>query len=152
MSLISRIIVILVALIVAVLVAMFAAGSTIAVNFVMPDWFATDADPIEQARFFMYAFIVTSFGNVLLAALVLIALAEAFRIRTFVYYGVVGGLAALLGYYTGDISARLENTTDIAPVSYGLQLVAAAGIIGGLVYWLIAGRKAGLWRDQGPTL
>jgi len=27
-----------------------------------------------------------------------------------------------------------------------LQLAAAAGIIGGVAYWLIAGRKAGAWR------
>jgi len=29
-----------------------------------------------------------------------------------------------------------------------LQLAAAAGIIGGLVYWLIAGRRAGAWRTS----
>jgi hypothetical protein len=27
-----------------------------------------------------------------------------------------------------------------------LPLAAAAGIIGGVAYWLIAGRKAGAWR------
>ena len=57
------------------------------------------------------------------------------------------GLIAALAWFSSDISLRLENTTDISPVGYGLQLVAAAGIIGGFVYWLLAGRKAGLWKN-----
>jgi len=31
-----------------------------------------------------------------------------------------------------------------------LQLAAAAGIVGGIVYWLIAGRNAGRWREPRP--
>ena len=46
-----------------------------------------------------------------------------------------------------DLSTALENTTDITPVGHGLEIVAAAGIVGGLVYWLIAGRNAGAWRE-----
>ena len=60
-----------------------------------------------------------------------------------------GGLLAALAWYSSDISLRLENTTDISPVGYGLQLVAAAGIIGGFVYWLLAGRKVLI--TAGPT-
>jgi hypothetical protein len=56
-------------------------------------------------------------------------------------------VVGLLAYFATDISASLENTTDIVPVTYPMQLAAAAGIIGGLVYWLIAGRSAGRWRD-----
>ena len=68
--------------------------------------------------------------------------------RSFLYYGVGGALVGLASYYGTDISVRLENTTDVTPVANALQLAAAAGIIGGLVYWLIAGRNAGRWRES----
>jgi len=29
-----------------------------------------------------------------------------------------------------------------------VQLAAAAGAVGGFVYWFIAGRNAGRWRDR----
>ena len=58
-----------------------------------------------------------------------------------------GALVALVSYYGSDISLRLENTTDVPPVANALQLAAAAGIIGGLAYWLIAGRNAGRRRE-----
>ena len=56
-------------------------------------------------------------------------------------------LVALASYYGSDISFQLENTTDVTPVANALQLAAAAGILGGLAYWLIAGRNAGRWRE-----
>jgi hypothetical protein len=61
-------------------------------------------------------------------------------------YGIGGALVALASYYGSDISVQLENTTDVTPVANTLQLAAAAGILGGLAYWLIAGRNAGRWR------
>ena len=42
----------------------------------------------------------------------------------------------------------LEETTDISPVTFGLQLVTAAGIIAGAVYWMFAGRNAGKWKAR----
>ena len=67
--------------------------------------------------------------------------------RSFLFYGVGGALVGLASYYGSDISVRLENTTDVPPVANALQLAAAAGIIGGIVYWLVAGRNAGRWRE-----
>ena len=80
-------------------------------------------------------------------AVILIAIAETFDIRSIFYYAIGGGLIAAVLWYMSDISLQLENTTDLSPITYGLQLVAAAGIIGGFVYWLLAGRKAGLWKN-----
>jgi len=79
-------------------------------------------------------------------ALVLIGLGEALRMRSFIYYAAAGVLVGLASYFGCDISGALENTTDVPPVGYTLPLAAAAGIIGGVVYWLIAGRKPGGWR------
>ena len=83
----------------------------------------------------------------MLPALVVIVISEAARLRSFLYYGVGGALVGLASYFGSDVSERLENTTDVVPVGHSLQLAAAAGIIGGLAYWLIAGRNAGRWRD-----
>jgi phosphotransferase system glucose/maltose/N-acetylglucosamine-specific IIC component len=145
MSLFGRIIIIFFAL----MAAIIAAGIALAIGIVAPDWTGVDSDPFERVSFFLVSFFATSFvGAVaILPAMVVIVIAEAARLRNFLYYGVGGALVALASYYGSDISVRLENTTDVAPVSNALQLAAAAGIIGGLVYWLIAGRNAGRWRE-----
>ncbi len=145
MSLFGRILVIVFALIVAIM----AAGITLAIGIVAPDWAGVDSDPFERISFFIVSFFATSFvGAVaIFPALVVIVISEAARLRNFLYYGVGGALVGLASYYGSDVSMRLENTTDVAPVGNSLQLAAAAGIIGGLAYWLIAGRNAGRWRD-----
>jgi phosphotransferase system glucose/maltose/N-acetylglucosamine-specific IIC component len=145
MSLFGRIIGIFFALIVAIV----AAGIVLAIGIVAPDWAGVDSDPFERVSFFIVSFFATSFvGAVaMLPALVVIIISEAARLRNFLYYGVGGALVGLASYYGSDISVRLENTTDVAPVGNTLQLAAAAGIVGGVVYWLIAGRNAGRWRE-----
>jgi hypothetical protein len=145
MSLLGRIIVILFALIVSTMTA----GFVLSIGIISPDWAGADADPFERLSFFVFAFFATSFvgATATLPALVLIVFSEAARMRSLLYYGVAGALVGLAAYFGSDISARLENTTDVVPVGHALQLAAAAGIFGGLVYWLIAGRRAGAWRD-----
>jgi len=145
MSVFGRIIVIFFALIAAIV----AAGVALAIGVVAPDWAGVDSDPFERISFFIVSFFATSFVGAVafLPALIVIVIAEAVRLRNFLYYGVGGALVGLASYYGSDISVRLENTTDVAPVGNALQLAAAAGIIGGLVYWVIAGRNAGRWRE-----
>jgi len=145
MSVFGRIIIIFFALIAAIV----AAGVALAIGVVAPDWAGVDSDPFERISFFIVSFFATSFVGAVafLPALVVFVIAEAVRLRNFLYYGVGGALVGLASYYGSDISVRLENTTDVAPVGNALQLAAAAGIIGGLVYWVIAGRNAGRWRE-----
>jgi hypothetical protein len=137
----GRAIVIVLALIAALIVA----GIAVAMGIVAPDWRGVDSDPIERATFFIVAFFATSFVGmaVILPAIAAIAVAEIMRIRSLLYYGFAGGLLGLASYFTSDISARLENTTDVVPPGHLLQLAAAAGILAGLTYWLLAGRNAG---------
>jgi hypothetical protein len=144
MSLIGRIIVIFFAF----MVAAMAAGIVLAIGIVGPDWAGADADPFERVTFFFVSFVATSFAGAAatLPALVLIVFSEIARMRSFIYYGVAGAVVGLAAYFGSDVSSRLDNTTDMVPVGHALQLAAAAGIIGGLVYWLIAGRRAGAWR------
>ena len=146
MSLFGRIIVIIFGLLVAIMVA----GITLAIGIVLPEWATMDSDPVERVIFFFAAFFATSYvGAVAIfpAALVIVIL-EAVGMRSFLYYGIGGALVALASYYGSDISVQLENTTDVTPVANTLQLAAAAGILGGLAYWLIAGRNAGRWRRR----
>ena len=146
MSLFGRIIVIIFGLLVAIMVA----GITLAIGIVLPEWATMDSDPVERVIFFFAAFFATSYvGAVAIfpAALVIVIL-EAVGMRSFLYYGIGGALVALASYYGSDISVQLENTTDVTPVGNALQLAAAAGILGGLTYWLIAGRNAGRRRER----
>jgi hypothetical protein len=129
--------------------AILAAGIALAIGVMAPELFSVSSDPVEKFMFFTAAFLATSFAGAtaFVPAVILIAIAETFDIRSIFYYAIGGGLIAALAWYSSDISLRLENTTDISPVGYGLQLVTAAGIIGGFVYWLLAGRKAGMWKN-----
>ena len=146
MSLFGRIIVIIFGLLVAIIVA----GITLAIGIALPELAAMDSDPIERVIFFFAAFFATALVVIFafLPAALVVAISEVLRMRSFIYYGVGGALVALASYYGSDISVQLENTTDVPPVANALQLAAAAGILGGLAYWLIAGRNAGRWRER----
>lgn len=145
MSFVVRCFVILFSLMFAIL----AAGIALAIGIMMPEMIAMTADPIEKFMFFTVAFFSTSFAGAaaFVPALILVAIAETFDLRSIFYYTIGGGLIAAVAWYGADISMQMENATDISPVGYGLQLVAAAGIVGGFVYWLMAGRKAGVWKN-----
>jgi hypothetical protein len=121
------------------LVALLAVGVTLALGVAASD---TEGDAMERIRFFAGAFFATGYGPAiaLLLTLAAIALAAAVRIRSVLYYVVVGALTGLASSYSVDLSDALENTTDITPVNYPLLLGAVAGAIGGLVYWAMTGR------------
>jgi hypothetical protein len=146
MSLIGRIFVIFFALVAAIMVA----GIVLSVGIVAPEWPWLDSDPFERVMFFTVSFFATSYvgATAFVPALLLILFAEIARMRSVLYYGVAGAVVGLASYFGSDIELRLENTTDVAPAGHPLQLAAAAGIIGGLAYWLIAGRNAGRWRER----
>lgn len=71
-------------------------------------------------------------------ALILIIPAEAFGLRSLVLYLVLGAGIGLAAFLIGIGNAQPPDD---------LPDGAAAGAIGGLIYWLIAGRRAGLPAD-----
>jgi hypothetical protein len=75
--------------------------------------------------------------------LLAIILAEGFRLRSIVVYGVIGGALALAAVYGLDFGGYV--TASDAGMTHQREVFAAAGIAGGLVYWLFAGRRAGIW-------
>lgn len=69
-------------------------------------------------------------------ALIMIVLAEAFGWRSLVLHLVVGAAIGLVAF-------RLHLGTGPIEDMQAAKIGAAAGAVGGFVYWLIAGRTAG---------
>jgi hypothetical protein len=133
------------------IIAMMVAGIVLAVGILVPDRSWLDADPVERVMFFTVSFFATSYigATAFVPAVLLIVVAEVTRLRNLLYYAAAGAAVGLTSFFGSNVELRLENTTDVTPVFHPLQLAAAAGIVGGLAYWLLAGRNAGRWR--GPA-
>lgn len=92
----------------------------------------------EIAGLFQESLVLFSALTIVPAVLVIIV-GEVARIRT-VYYYVLGGGASLAAV---PLIARLgELGTTSLPGTAVWQVFATAGFMGGLVYWMIAGRSA----------
>ncbi|MGD0316853.1 MAG: hypothetical protein ABSB37_13090 [Xanthobacteraceae bacterium] len=77
-------------------------------------------------------------------ALLVIVLAEGFSWRSGLVYAVLGGVLALLLSYGLDFAGYVGEPGS-SPVRER-EVIAAAGIAGGFIYWLWAGRRAGSWK------
>ena len=76
---------------------------------------------------------------------------EAFSIRSVLSYaigGAVFGAACYLGLIPFDPSAM----RFVGIVRRHLEIMTGAGIVAGLIYWMIAGRSAGAWREPPKPL
>ena len=81
----------------------------------------------------------------------LIAIGESFKIRALLVHAAAGAAMLALGYYGSGFSrASYEESIDHPPpaIARETEIAAAAGAVFGLVYWAIAGRKAGAWRES----
>jgi hypothetical protein len=148
-SLLVRILVILFALWIATMVA----GVVWSIGLLGAQWPALSGDPAEQFVFWGAAFIASGITASLLFLPMLIAvvLVEAFSLRSILIYGVGGAALFLLTYQGAGFGRRsYEESIDRAPppISREAEIAAAAGVAFGLTYWLIAGRKAGRWRER----
>ena len=79
-----------------------------------------------------------------LPTLLVIALAEGLVLRSAVVYGVFGAALSLAMAYGLDFAGYIASSDG--DLARNREVFAAAGIAGGLVYWLIAGRRAGAWK------
>ena len=80
----------------------------------------------------------------MMPALLVIALAEGFALRSSLIYAALGGVLALSLSYGLDFAGYSGDRGS--PLVHEREVLAAAGIAGGFVYWLFAGRKAGSWK------
>ncbi len=107
---------------------------------------------MEMTVWFSVVFMTALIGSFsFIPAMVLIVLAEITATRGWLAYALSGGgvgfLAAFLMRSSGPVLDGLEHNLSPAAVSLSLVMVAA-GMIGGLAYWLVTGRAAGLWLER----
>jgi hypothetical protein len=148
MTLLGRIVVI----IFAVIVASIAAGLAIAVGIVGPQWHAT-ISPGEHLLFWGIAVAGSAFTGAIavLPTAICIAIAETFKIRSLLINTLAGAVLLLSGYYSSGLARpSYEESIDAPPppISREAEIAAASGAVFGFVYWLIAGRNAGRWREK----
>lgn len=148
MSLILRLFVIAFGFIAACAVA----GAVIVVAMLFPELSSLDTGAIDTGALNVmlgFGFIFVS-GFALLPALMIALLTEAFAIRSVLAYalgGAVVGAACYLGLVPFDTATlRFDGV-----VQRHLEIMTGAGILAGVVYWLIAGRNAGVWRAPSVT-
>lgn len=127
--------------------ACFVAGLVVVVALLFPEMADLALDPFDQATvnvILAFGFMVVS-GFALLPALIIILITEAFAIRSLLAYAIAGALAGLC-CYLAFVPFDTVTWTFTGIVRRHLEIMVGSGILGGVVYWAIAGRNAGLWR------
>jgi hypothetical protein len=144
MALIGRLFVILFGFLAACLVA----GMIVVVAVLFPEFSDLGTGPVDQGALNIvlgFGFIFIS-GFALLPAMVVVAITEAFYIRGALSYAVGGGVVGL-ACYLGLVPFDTESFRFEGIIRRHLEIMTGAGIVAGLVYWMIAGRNAGAWRQ-----
>jgi len=133
----------------AFLVASSVAGLTIAT---VPglDWQTFSADTLRRTEFWEHALFGTLFTAIvaILPLLLLVILAETFRLRSLLLHVLGGALVMLFGYIAPRFAERSVATSEYLSISTEAAVAAVAGVVFGFVYWLLAGRRAGAWRAR----
>lgn len=144
MSLIVRLFVIFFAFCVACMVG----GAIVTFAILFPELSAMDTGAVNPDALNVligFGFIFFS-GFALIPALVVVVITEAFKIRSVVAYALGGALVGL-ACYLGLIPYDTTTMTFDGIVRRHLEVMTGAGIVAGLIYWAIAGRNAGAWRQ-----
>jgi len=108
-----------------------------------------DARPDEQG-YWLLAFVLAgpvlaflfslAVALTLLPAAVGVLISEAFAIRSWIYHAANGGLAAWIGW------SLMQDTQNDYRFLAEPKILVAAGLAGGLAYWVVAGSTAGFWK------
>jgi hypothetical protein len=147
MALLGRIIVVLFGF----FAASFAAAAIVVGSVMFPQWSEIDLGLDESTRSIVvgFGFLFIS-GFALLPAMIVALITEAFAIRGLLFYGL-GGAVIGAGCYLSLVPFDPETLAFQGIVRRELEVMTGAGIVAGLVYWVIAGRNAGLWRRPPPS-
>src|SRR6266478_3209418 len=143
MALIGRLFVIFFAF----LAACLAAGMIVVGAVLFPELSDLGSGGVDQGALNIvlgFGFIFVS-GFALLPAMIVALVTEAFSIRGALTYAIGGGLVGL-ACYLGLVPFDTETLRFEGIVRRHIEIMTGAGIVGGLVYWMIAGRNAGGWR------
>jgi hypothetical protein len=144
MALIGRLFVILLGFLAACLVA----GMIVVGAVLFPEFSDLGAGPVNTGALNIiigFGFIFIS-GFALLPAMIVVLITEAFYVRGALTYAVGGGVVGL-ACYLGLIPFDPATLHFEGIVRRHLEIMTGAGIVAGVVYWMIAGRNAGAWRQ-----
>ena len=144
MALIGRLFVILFGFLAACMVA----GMIVVVAVLFPEFSDLGTRPLDSNAFNIvlgFGFIFIS-GFALLPAMIVVLVTEAFYIRSALAYEIGGGVVGL-ACYLGLVPFDTESFRFEGIIRRHLEIMTGAGIVAGLVYWMIAGRNAGAWRQ-----
>lgn len=132
------------------LAACFVAGAVVIYAIFFPEMndVSLDFDQGAINLILGFGFILVS-GFALMPALIMALVTEAFSIRHVLAYAIAGGLAGLC-CYLAFIPFDTVNMTFNGIIRRHLEVMVGAGILGGVIYWMIAGRNAGAWRISPP--
>ena len=147
MALIGRLFVILFGFFAACLVA----GMIVVAAVLFPEFSDLGIRPIDQDAINVvigFGFIFVS-GFALVPAMIVVLITGAFNIRSALTYAVGGGLVGL-ACYLGLVPFDPDTLSFEGIVRRHLEIMTGAGIVAGVVYWMIAGRNAGAWREPPP--
>ena len=130
------------------LAACFVAGAVVIYAIFFPEMndVSLDFDQGAINLILGFGFILVS-GFALMPALIMALVTEAFSIRHSLAYAVAGGIAGLC-CYLAFIPFDTVNMTFNGIIRRHLEVMVGAGILGGVIYWMIAGRNAGAWRTS----
>ena len=132
--------------ILAYVLACIAASIILTIGTLSPEWDDLTAAGLQTAA--VWVVVVVGAGAIaaiaMVPSLLVIALAEGFAWRSILIYGALGAVLALALSYGLDFAAYVGDPDSV--LARERELLAAAGIAGGFVYWLFAGRKAGIWK------
>ena len=142
MAVLARIVVV----IAGYLLACIAASLVLTVGTLTPDWDQLASLGLQSPAVWVVVIVGAAIigGIATLPALLIIALAEGFAWRSVIVYAVLGGGLALTLCYGIDFAGYVGASDSF--LAREREVLAAAGIAGGLVYWLVAGRRAGAWK------
>jgi hypothetical protein len=134
------------------LAACFVAGAVVLYALFFPEMSDVSSLNIDQGAINLvlgFGFLLIS-GFALMPALILVLITEAFSIRHILAYALAGALAGLC-CYLAFIPFDTVNMAFNGIVRRHLEVMVGAGILGGVIYWMIAGRNAGAWRSLPPA-
>jgi hypothetical protein len=127
--------------------ACVAASLILTIGTLTPNWDYLNSLGLQSAAVWVIVIVGAFFiaGIAILPALLIIALAEGFGWRSILIYAALGGVLALALCYGIDFAGYAGAPDSF--VAREREVLAASGIAGGLVYWLVAGRSAGGWKQ-----
>ena len=144
MALIGRLFAILFGFFFACLIA----GMIVVGAILLPEFSDFGSGPIDHNALNIvlgFGFFFVS-GFALLPAMIVVVITEAFYIRSMLAYAVGGGIVGM-ACYLGLTPFDTDTLQFEGIVRRHLEIMTCAGIVAGFIYWTIAGRNAGAWRE-----